>query len=83
MVVYSASEFRSLPNFHNLTQGINRLSSEVFDHMVVNDNVGMSLNENGYIGYLTMDNMIVACGFAGEDTFNDTSKYKTLYILEY
>ena len=80
MVVYSASEFKSLHNFHNLTQEINRLSSEVFNHTVVNDNVGMLLNENGYIGYLTMNNMIVACGFAGEDTFNDTSKYKTLYI---
>ena len=79
MVVYSAIEFRSLPNFNDLKEKINILSSQAFNHTSVSDNVGMVINENGYIGYLTLDDKIVACGFGKEDTMT-ASKYKTMYI---
>jgi ribosomal protein S18 acetylase RimI-like enzyme len=79
MVVYSANEFISLPNFNDLKENINLLSSQVFNHASVSDNVTMVINENGYIGYLTVDDKIVACGFGKEDTSTE-SKYKTMYI---
>lgn len=79
MVIYSANEFIDLPNFHDLKEKINILSSQVFNHTNVSDNVGMTLNENGYIGYLTVGDKIVACGFGKEDT-ETASKYKTMYI---
>ena len=79
MVVYSANEFISLPNFNDLKEKINILSSQAFNHTSVSDNVSIALNEDGYIGYLTLDNKIVACGFGKEDTMTP-SKYKTMYI---
>lgn len=79
MVVYSANEFTSLPDFNDLKEEINLLSSQVFNHTSVSDNVGMTLNEDGYIGYLMLDDKIVACGFGKDDT-STPSKYKTMYI---
>lgn len=79
MVVYSANEFIGLHNFKDLKEKINILSSQVFNHGSVSDNVGMTLRENGYIGYLTINNKIVASGFGKEDTMT-ASKYKTMYI---
>lgn len=80
MVVYSATEFMNLPNFHILKHEVNKLSSEAFDHTTINDNVTMILNKNGYIGYLMLENNMVACGFGEDDTSNPSSKYKTMYI---
>ena len=39
MVVYSANEFISLPNFNDLKEKINILSSQAFDHTSISDNV--------------------------------------------
>lgn len=80
MVVYSATEFIRLPNFNELKQEINISSSQSFNHSSVYDNVEMILNEDGYIGYLTLDDKIVASGFGKEDNSNNPSKYKTMFI---
>lgn len=79
MVVYAANEFISLPNFNDLKHNINLLSAQAFNHISVSDNVGMTLKGNGYIGYLVINNKIVACGFGQDDTSTE-SKYKTMYI---
>jgi ribosomal protein S18 acetylase RimI-like enzyme len=80
MVVYSANEFLGLPNFNELKKEINISSSQAFNHGSVYNNVEMILRENGYIGYLTINNKIVASGFGKEDNINNPSKYKTMYI---
>lgn len=79
MVVFSAPEFKKLHNYDILKYEINTLSSQVFGHSNLSDNVTMILNNGGYIGYLIMDDKVVACGFGVDDT-TTVSKYKTMNI---
>lgn len=78
MVVFSSAEFKNLHNYDTLKYEINTLSSQVFHHNI-SDNVSMMINKGGYIGYLIMDDKVVACGFGIDDT-TTVSKYKTMNI---
>ena len=79
MVVYSADEFLNLYDYEYIKDEINKVISGAFNHSTVYDTVTDVIKENGYIGYLTLNNQIVACGFGKDDT-STASKYKTMYI---
>ena len=80
MVLLSAINFKKHDINHKLTNQINQLTANAFLHEVVSPTVETTISENGFISYILIDNQIVASGFGKEDTYNPTSKYKTMYI---
>ena len=80
MVLLSARNFKQHDINHKLTNQINQLTANAFLHEVVSPTVETTISENGFISYILIDNQIVASGFGKEDTYNPTSKYKTMYI---
>ena len=80
MVLLSAINFKKHDINHKLTNQINQLTANAFLHEVVSPTVETTISENGFISYIQIDNQIVASGFGKEDTYNPTSKYKTMYI---
>ena len=80
MVLLSASKFQQLDLDHELTEKINQLTSESFYNEIVQPTVEIAVSENAFIGYVQIENQIIAAGFGREDTTNHTSLYKTMYI---
>ena len=80
MVLLSASKFQKQDTNNQLTQEINLLTARAFLHEIVSPSVETSIAENGYIAYLQIDNQVVSAGFGKEDTYDQNSKYKTMYI---
>lgn len=79
MVVLSATNFQKKDVDLTLTQTINKLTAESFMNETVQPTVENTIRENGYIGYIQINDTIVSCGFSKEDTVKK-SKYKTMYI---
>ena len=81
MVLLSAVNFKKHDINHKLTNQINQLTANAFLHEVVDPTVETTISgKNGFISYIQIDNQVVASGFGKEDTYNPTSKYKTMYI---
>ena len=84
MVLLSAVNFKLNDINHKLTNQINQLTANAFLHEVVDPTVETTISEkNGFISYIQIDNQVVASGFGKEDTYNPTSKYKTMYIYTF
>ena len=80
MVVLSANNFKKKDMNSSLTQIINQITSDSFMNQTINSTVENIIRENGYIGYIQVNDTIVSCGFGKEDTVKSNSKYKTMYI---
>jgi len=81
MPVLSSEEFirYQAKNTHiNIRESINRNSSNAFNHGNITDVIQNNLDPNNYIGYLIIDNQIVASGFGDKE--NSNSKYDTIYL---
>ena len=85
MPVLSAKEFlekednRLRSGINRLTSYINELSSVSFGHTNVSNTVEKAIQNGEYIGYLEMNDRVVATGFGREDT-TDKGTHKTMYI---
>lgn len=78
MVLLSSSEFINKINHKNYTMQINNIISQSF--MSNNDTaVENALQNNSFIAYHQVDNIIVSAGIGKEDP-KTNNKYKTLYI---
>ena len=80
MVLLSAQNFKRNDINQVLTNQINQLTANAFLHQVISPTVETTISQNGFISYIQIDNQIIASGFGKEDTYNTTSKYKTMYI---
>jgi ribosomal protein S18 acetylase RimI-like enzyme len=87
MVILSSEEFRAQENNRNqmgierLTNKINLQSTRGFGHDGMNPTVETSLNNNEYIGYLMINDVIAASGFGKIDSpGGESNKYKTMYL---
>tara|TARA_B110001450_G_scaffold102862_1_gene97374 strand:+ start:989 stop:1540 length:552 start_codon:yes stop_codon:yes gene_type:complete len=86
MVVLSASEFeshegkRTVQGLNQITDQVNRISSSSFGHTSVSPTVETSLQNGEFIGYLEMDDQVVASGFAKDDTYNTEYKCRTILL---
>ena len=89
MVILSSDEFRNLESnrlnlgITSLTDDINRTSTVAFGHSNSTNPshiVESVLNKNGYIGYILMNDRVVASGFGHIDTTNTKNKYKTMNL---
>ena len=79
MVVLSSKHFQKKNMNSSLTQTINKITAESFMNETIQPTVENTIRENGYIGYIQVNDTIVSCGFGKEDTVKK-SKYKTMYI---
>ncbi len=80
MVVLSATNFQKKDIDLTLTQTINKITADSFMNQTVQPTVENAIHENGFIGYIQINDTIVSCGFGKEDTVKQNSKYKTMYI---
>lgn len=81
MPVLSSEDFIKLQNKNHdlkVRESINHNTSLSFNHETITDVVESNLKENNYIGYLIIDNQIVASGFGKKEPSN--SKYDTIYL---
>ena len=86
MVILSSEEFRNLEN-NRIQMGAERLSQQLnlqstigFGNSGSNPSqvVEMTMNKNGYIGFIMINDRVAASGFSVEDSVN--SKHKTMNI---
>ena len=80
MTILSAQEFLNKDIHNNLKDQIDHLSAEAFGHETVYPTVETAIQVNAFIGYLEMDGQVVSSGFGKEDTYDQSSRYKTIYI---
>ncbi len=81
MPVLSSNDFIKFQNENpniSIRESINRNTSVAFNHETITDTIQSNLKENNYIGYLMIDNQIVASGFGIKESSN--SKYDTIYL---
>ena len=67
MVIISAKELINPDQKYQ----INQLSSSSFGHETIDSIVEKSALNDSIIGYIVMNNIIVASGFGKEDTYNN------------
>lgn len=81
MPVLSSENFIKLQNKNpdlKVRESINRNTALSFNHETITDVVENNLKENDYIGYLIIDNQIVASGFGKKEPSN--GKYDSIYL---
>ena len=85
MPILSPKEFLEVED-HRLRSGLNRLASDInetssrsFGHSTISDTVGTAIQNGEFIGYLEINDRVVAVGFGKEDTSGE-GPHKTMYI---
>lgn len=81
MPVLSSEEFIKFQNMNpdlKVRESINRNTSIAFNHKDVTDVIQSNIGSDNYIGYLIIDNQIVASGFGIKESSN--GKHDTIYL---